>query len=191
MGMNPASLGLSFDLTWSGTIQQSQRWVLVSMQQYGPALVTMLWRILGNEEDVCDAYQDTFLRLVHLPEKKRPSNIRGYLFQSASNVAISMLRRKKLQKTHQRDVFENHRPNQRDPVRELDSKSMQQVLREAIADLPDYLADVVMLRDLAEMPYSKVAQILNISASAARVYRHKAIKLLASRMSKLDSQETS
>jgi DNA-directed RNA polymerase specialized sigma24 family protein len=25
----------------------------------------MLWRILGNEQDVCDAYQDTFLKLAH------------------------------------------------------------------------------------------------------------------------------
>jgi DNA-directed RNA polymerase specialized sigma24 family protein len=25
----------------------------------------MLWRILGNEQDVCDAYQDTFLQLAH------------------------------------------------------------------------------------------------------------------------------
>jgi hypothetical protein len=40
----------------------SQKWVLSAMQSLGPELITMLWRILGNEQDVCDCYQDTLDR---------------------------------------------------------------------------------------------------------------------------------
>ena len=76
MAITPTSLGLTFDLTRAESVQKSQRWVLVAMQQFGPALVTTLWRILGSEEDVCDAYQDTFLRLVHLPDDSKPTNTR-------------------------------------------------------------------------------------------------------------------
>ena len=189
MAITPTSLGLTFDLTRAESVQKSQRWVLVSMQEYGPALVTMLWRILGNGEDVCDAYQDTFLRLAHLPDKKKPANVRSYLFRTASNVAISMLRRKQLQRKHQQVLSKEYDAHQNDPVKDLDSMKLQQGLREAISKLPDYLGDVVVLRDLAQMPYAQVAAILGIRVAAARVYRHKAIKLLAAWMSKSESRD--
>ena len=159
------------------------------MQEYGPALVTMLWRILGNEEDVCDAYQDTFLRLAHLPNNKKPANIRSYLFRTASNVAISMLRHRQLQRKHREALLKEHEASRYEPVTDLDSMKLQQGLRAAISKLPDYLGDVIVLRDLAQMPYAQVAAILGIPTAAARVYRHKAIKLLASWMSKPESRD--
>ena len=189
MAITSTSLGLTFDLTRAESVQKSQRWVLVSMQEYGPALVTMLWRILGNGEDVCDAYQDTFLRLAHLPDKKKPANVRGYLFRTASNIAISMLRQKQLQRKHQQVLSREYQASQNDRTNDLDSMKLQQGLRAAISRLPDYLGDVVVLRDLAQMPYAQVAAILGIRVAAARVYRHKAIKLLAFWMSRSESRD--
>ena len=92
----------SYSLTWDFGIAESltgsQRWVLSAMQKHGPELVTMLWRILGNEQDVCDAYQDTFLRLAHYEGGQKPEHIKAYIFCSASNVALSMLRRKSVER---------------------------------------------------------------------------------------------
>ena len=62
---------------------------------------------------------------------------------------------------------------------DLDAKYLQTKLRSAIAQLPDYLKDVVVLRDLAEMPYAQIGKILGIPAATARVYRFKAVNLLA------------
>ena len=189
MAITPTSLGLTFDLAQAESVHKSQQWILVSMQECGPALVTMLWRILGNGDDVCDAYQDTFLHLAHLPNNKKPDNVRSYLFRTASNVAISILRHKQLQRKHQQVLSKEYESNQHEPVPDLDSMKLQQRLRVAISKLPDYLGDVIALRDLAQMPYTQVAAILGIRASAARVYRHKAIKLLASWMSKPESRD--
>ena len=61
---------------------------------------------------------------------------------------------------------------------------LQKELRSAIARLPEYLREVIALRDLAEMPYSQVAKILGITASSARAYRSKAVTLLAAWMAK-------
>jgi DNA-directed RNA polymerase specialized sigma24 family protein len=38
---------------------------------------------------------------------------------------------------------------------------------------------VVMLRDFGELSYSEVARVLGVSAGTARVYRCKAVQLLA------------
>lgn len=173
---------------WQGSLAQSvaasQRWVLTAMQQHGPYLVTMLWRVLGSEHDVCDAYQETFLHLANRFEgRRRPDNVRSYLYQTAMNTAISMLRRRRLQQDYQQALRQASAVDE--PVdygRQFDTRALQEELRKAITRLPDYLANVVVLRDLAELPYAEVARALGITAAAARVYRHKAIQVLASMM---------
>lgn len=182
MAIYPASLEKVFDLT-QVEAARNQRWILTAMHQHGVPLVAMLWRILGNEQDVCDAYQETFLRLAHLENHAKPDNVRAYLFKTASNTAVTILRREQLKKQYQHRLREKYTPRCDDPGGYLDAMDLQQRLRDAIAKLPDYLGDVVILRDLAEMPYKQVANILGITTSAARVYRHKALKLLAVWMS--------
>jgi len=159
----------------------SQKWVLSAMQTLGPELITMLWRILGNEQDVCDCYQDTFLHLAHIETGIKPSNIRAYVFRSASNTAISILRRRLIEQKNLCQIAENQQ--KQTPIgSELDSGHLQQQLRLNIARLPENLRDVVALHDLAEFPYSQVAKILKITQGTARVYRHKAVQLLAAWM---------
>ncbi|MBN2182317.1 MAG: sigma-70 family RNA polymerase sigma factor [Sedimentisphaerales bacterium] len=172
------SCGTLWDFIGSETIAEDQRWVLSAMQKHGPELVTMLWRILANEQDVCDAYQDTFLQLAHYEGGRKPENIKAYIFRVANNVAISMLRRKIAERKRisnsiaARDVVNS-------PLKELDTKYLQESLRSYMAQLPEYLRNVITLRDLAELSYMEIGKILGISAGTARVYRCKAIQLLA------------
>ncbi len=179
---------------WEGiqveAVSASQRWILCAMQQHGPYLVTLLWRVLGNEADVCDAYQDTFLHLAfHFSGTRQPRHTRNYLYRTALNTAISMLRRRRLDQTLQHALQnESALPPQVDSGADLDSRTLQTRLRKAISRLPDHLANVILLRDLAELPYSEVAQILGIRPGAARVYRHKAIQALAVMMAQKEQQ---
>ena len=191
-----ASCGLIWDFALSKSVDESQRWVLSTMQRYGQELVTMLWRILGNEQDVCDAYQDTFLQLAHYEGRAKPEHVKAYVFRTASNVAISMLRRKAVERRFSRAIADTKlvgnkfaRKGQNvnpvnSPANELDSKYLQETLRHYIAQLPGHLKSVVMLRDLAELSYAQVGKMLGISEATARVYRCKAIQLLAVWMDK-------
>ena len=183
-----ANYGLIWDFSVSEAVDESQRWVLSAMQRHGQELVTMLWRILGNEEDVCDAYQNTFLQLAHYQGGQKPEHINAYIFRTASNVAMSMLRRRvDERKRLSADIINTK--NASSPVNELDSKYLQETLRCCIAQLPEHLKNVITLRDLAELSYGQIGSILGISAATARVYRCKAIQLLAVWMSK-EKQET-
>jgi len=187
------SYGQIWDFAVPKAVDESQRWVLSAMQSHGQELVTMLWRILGNEQDVCDAYQNTFLRLAHYEGRGKPEHIKAYIFRSASNMAISMLRRRAAERkrlslrkeslgqcrragTTGRDV--------KSPANELDCKYLQETLRRCIAQLPEHLRNVITLRDLAELSYAQIGRILGISSATARVYRCKAIQLLAVWMNK-------
>jgi RNA polymerase sigma factor (sigma-70 family) len=172
-----------WDFAVPESIAESQLWILSTMQKYGQELVTMLWRILGNEQDVCDAYQDTFLQLAHHEGGQKPKHIKAYVFRVANNVAVSMLRRRIAERNKlPMSVIMGKAISS--PVKELDSKYLQETLRECIAQLPEHLRNVITLRDLAEMSYSQIGRILGISAATARVYRCKAVQLLAAWMSK-------
>jgi RNA polymerase sigma factor (sigma-70 family) len=177
------SYGLLWDFAFSEAVNENQRWVLSIMQRHGRELVTMLWRILGNEQDVCDAYQDTFLQLAHYEGGQKPEHVKAYIFRTANNVAISMLRRRIAERKRMSTaiITGKHIPS---PAKELDSKYLQESLRCYIAQLPEHLRNVITLRDLAELSYAQIGRILGISAATARVYRCKALQILTMWMGK-------
>ncbi|MHC4426649.1 MAG: RNA polymerase sigma factor [Planctomycetota bacterium] len=177
------SCGSLWDFAATGTVAESQRWILSAMQKHGQELVTMLWRMLGNEQDVCDAYQDTFLQLAHHEGGRKPEYVKAYVFRVANNVAISMLRRRIAERNRLSGPVTTGKAVS-SPAKELDSKHLQETLRKLIAQLPEHLRNVITLRDLAELSYAQVGRILGISAGTARVYRCKAIQLLAVWMSR-------
>lgn len=182
---------VSYDLLWDSTVGEavdsSQRWVLTALQRYGPELVTMLWRILGNEQDVCDVYQTTFLRLAHLDGGRKPRHLKAYLFRAANNTAITMLRRRAVENRALLGM-ENRSGRSEAVASDFDTEHLAASLRRYITELPEHLRSVVTLRDLGELPYTEVARIMGISTGTARVYRCKAVQLLAAWMNKGDER---
>jgi RNA polymerase sigma factor (sigma-70 family) len=176
---------VSYDLLWdaaaSRAVQESQRWILTAMAKHGHELVTMLWRILGNEQDVCDAYQTTFLHLAHLEDGCKPRWIKAYLFRTASNIAITMLRQRIVERKTLSTVMQAAE-GQEAAEADFDSRHLAENLRGHIAQLPEHLRQVIMLRDFGELSYGEVGRTLGISAGTARVYRCKAVQLLAAWM---------
>jgi len=184
------SKAVSYEVLWHSAAYQavdaSQRWIVVAMQQYGHELVTMLWRILGNEQDVCDAYQTIFLRLAYLEDSRRPQWVKAYLFRTASNVAITVLRERQVEKKTLSAMSRMDEPQVVE--RDFDARHLAESLRRHVAQLPEHLRNVITLRDFGGLSYSEVARILGISSGTARVYRCKAVQLLALWMNKEECQ---
>ncbi len=179
MKINSIASSWEFALT-EDSVRSDQLWILKAMKFHGSGLVNMLWRILGNEDDVCDAYQQVFLNLAHNNTIKKPKNIKAYLYRTASNTAVSMLRRRKIKTSAIEKIASRaSRHHCVDYAGDLDAKALRKKLRNALTNLPDYLRQVVILRELAEMDYNTISSILGISASTARVYRLKAVKMLS------------
>jgi RNA polymerase sigma factor (sigma-70 family) len=177
--------GLSWDIAIPEVLSGTQRWVLSAMQKHGPELVTMLWRILGNEQDVCDAYQDTFLKLAHYEAGQKPQYVRAYVFRTAANTALSMLRHKIVERNR---VQMLQMQSTTHTTGDLNSAWLRDKLRSCLARLPQNLREVVTFHDLAELPYGQVGKILDITPATARVYRCKAIRLLALLMNKNEDE---
>ena len=179
MRSEAATWGLSWDLTAAQGVAADQQWVLAAMQKHGPVLIQMLWRILGREQDVCDAYQDTFVRLAQCGQGPRLRNIRAFVLRAAANTAISILRRRRYQRQAAEQLARDPVPAEPEAGRDMDQQAIREQLRAAVAQLPGKLREVVLLKDLAELPYDQVARTLGLSVATARVYRCRAVQLLA------------
>ncbi|MFQ5461757.1 MAG: RNA polymerase sigma factor [Phycisphaerae bacterium] len=156
------------------------RWILRVMETEGPHILALLRRLLSNEADVLDAYQDCFCKLATFPGRHGISSVRAYIYRTASNIGIEIIRTRARRSGHLRKIAAQQgnlvdEPGPSDPDdAELD------ILREAIADLPAHLRNVIHLRDFCGFSYKELAAILNIDPATARVYRRHAIVKLSS-----------
>lgn len=187
MAANVNSFGLVWDFPIEQSLSESGKWVLSAMQSHGQELVMMLWRILGNEQDVCDAYQDTFLKLAHYEGGQKPDHIKSYIFRSAANTAVSMLRHKIVERKNLSRVYEVRNDNY--DAADFNAGQLKESLRNCVAMLPEHFRNVITLHDLAEMSYSQTGKILGITEATARVYRSKAIQMLAVWMNRKEKND--
>lgn len=164
-------------------VRVRQAWVLTVMRKDGPAIVRMLWRLLGREDDVLDAYQDCFCKLIAYADREKIEPARSFIFRVAMNAARDIGRKRQVRAEHLPTVMaEWSRRNLEKSGSDAGAGLLVAELRVAIETLPERLREVIVLRDLAELPYRDVARLLRITSGTARVYRREAIVALAEKM---------
>ena len=156
------------------------------MDREGPGIVRMLWRMLGRDADVMDAYQDCFCKLITRPLGKRLRNERAYAFRTAANIAIEVLRSRKRRQEHWPRIVADRATDDitSDPAENEPAQERFAGLRETIAALPAHLRNVIVLRDLNRLSYEDVGKTLGIDPATARVYRRHAVVRLSEMLSK-------
>ncbi len=160
-------------------------WIAKVIDRDGPGILRMLWRILGSEQDVIDAYQDCFCNLMSRGDARPPNNARAYAYRTAMNIATELIRGRSRRAAHRPAI-------QRAAVQQTDTTASSGAsgdmpyqisrLREAVASLPPHLQHVVVLRDLSSFSYKQVGRTLGINPATARVYRRHAVVKLAELM---------
>ncbi len=163
-------------------------WLVRLMEQEGPGILRMLWRFLESEADVMDAYQDCFCKLALRKGHADLRSVRAYLYRTASNVAIEIIRARTRRAAHLPLIAENARRVREsapasEPVAAVETAlADSHRLREAIAELPVHLRQVIVLRDLSGLSYREIGRMLAIDPATARVYRRHAVVKLSERL---------
>lgn len=180
MGYIPLTLCESPDSLDRERTNSEHAWIVRLIRQEGPGLLRMLWRLLGCESDVMDAYQDCLCKLAGCKNRDRVRNAKAYAYRTASNIAIEMIRSRARRHAHWPAIV-IERGNAAPVEARPDARDGKQFtrLREAIAELPAHLRNVITLRDLGRMPYAEVGKTLGIDPATARVYRRHAVVRLA------------
>ncbi len=174
----PAGLRLLVgDLPVAG-VDDDQKWILRVLRDQGPALIRLLWRMLGSEQDALDAFQAAVCGLLARGREAMGPNVGGYFYRAAANQGIQLLRqRRRHHDKHQAiaEVQSRRQAEQDGPLPAADQVELLEQMRAAIAGLPVHLRDVILLREMAELPYAQVGAILGITPGTARLYRRLAV----------------
>jgi len=129
-------------------------------------------RLLGSRDDAADATQDAFLKVLQrLPKLEgRDLNFSAYLFTAARNASYDMIgKRKRAEPTDEvpepsgdREPGDLHV----DPERAAMLTSLQDDVREANGRLPERQREVLALRELEELSYDEIAEIMDMNRNS-------------------------
>lgn len=158
-----------------------QQWILALIQGQGRLVVSLLWRMLGSEQDALDAYQSTICKLIIQGQDAIGTNRAGYFYRAAMNAGIEMLRTRQRRQRHWPtvlDVCSRQTESRLSGHGDGDQDDLER-LRAAISKLPPHLRDVIVLRELGGLPYRQVSSILGIGMATSRLYRRQAVLRLA------------
>jgi RNA polymerase sigma-70 factor, ECF subfamily len=161
------------------------------MVPYMDMLYNYAFYLSGNKEQADDLLQDTYLKAYRFYGKfERGTNAKAWLYRIMKNTYINEYRR-----THrQPEIVEYDEQISAyqmlpgtsggvDDVRDaIENRSFDDTMATAIADLPEKFKSVIVLRDIEDLPYEEIADLLEVPIGTVRSRLHRARSLLFERL---------
>jgi RNA polymerase sigma-70 factor (ECF subfamily) len=142
---------------------------------------TLALRLTGNEEDARDVVQDAYLRAFRgLKGFRGDAQFSTWMYRITANCANTHLGKRN---KHRHEELSDDAPiaddhPSSDPQLQADAGALRERLGVSLAALPPKLRQVVVLRDIYDLPHETIAAELGISETAAKVRLHRARKKL-------------
>jgi RNA polymerase sigma-70 factor (ECF subfamily) len=188
--LTPASIGRASDEDLMRRTQQGDRRAYsILYERYSGAVLSYLYRMLGNVEDVESIGQEVFLRAFRFAATYRyPQKFSTWLFTITRNLAINNARRKK--RSPVRSFTELKIENAEasgDPRQVASSASADPEKREeiermlrALDDLPTDQREVIVLGVFHDLSYAQMEEITGTKAVTLRSRMFHGLRKLAS-----------
>jgi len=149
------------------------------IDRYEQPIFNMVYRLLGNQTDACDVVQEVFLKVFRSVHSFREqSSLRTWIYRIAVNEANN--HRRWFARHCRREVpLEKNRPDDdysielaQDPGRSpyeqaLDSET-RAIVERALTRINPLFRTAVVLRDIQNMSYEEIADILQISLGTVK-----------------------
>jgi RNA polymerase sigma-70 factor (ECF subfamily) len=149
------------------------------IDRYEQPIFNMVYRLLGNQTDACDVVQEVFLKVFRSVHSFREqSSLRTWIYRIAVNEAHN--HRRWFARHCRREVpIEKDRPDcdysielAQDPGRSpydqaLDSET-RAIVEKALTKINPLFRTAVVLRDIQNMSYEEIADILQISLGTVK-----------------------
>jgi RNA polymerase sigma-70 factor (ECF subfamily) len=150
-------------------------WQII-IKKHGLIVWQTAYRLLGNQADSADCFQETFLGAVEISRRQSIRNMRALLVRLATMRAIDQLRQRFRQSQHnaKQAGFMQVSSSDSDPVQRSQAQELVEKLLEAVSQLPSQEAKAFCLRYLSDMSYRQIADELNVNTNAAGVLLHRA-----------------
>lgn len=159
------------------------------IEHFRPKIFQYSWLMCRDREDAEEVTQDALLKVFeNLNQLREPERVRPWVFRIAKNACL--MKRRKSVYAPSREISldelmpaadgsgEERRLQIADwsnlPDSEMLRSEMNDVLQEAIGELPENYRPVLLLRDAEELSTQETAQILDVSEDVVKQRLHRA-----------------
>jgi RNA polymerase sigma-70 factor (ECF subfamily) len=153
----------------------------VLVRRHQKTIFNLVYRLLGNYDEAAEVAQEVFLsafKSIH--QFRGEANFSTWLYRIGLNHAST--RRKNLHSSQRRhiplDGTEVIADGTADPARNVEHKEIQQRVQQALNNLDPEDARIILLRDLQDVPYEEVAEMLDIPVGTVKSRLHRARQAL-------------
>ncbi len=147
-----------------------------AIEQYGALVMGVIWRVVRQEEDAYDLYQDVFLKY-HQAQRRgeRIEQPKAWLCRTGLNAALDKVRGRK-----KHIPFEGEAEEQigLDTWDQIERGLLLERVRQLAQSLPRRQQQVLVLRCFEGYSFDEIGQLLECSAGAARAAMFQGLKKL-------------
>lgn len=160
------------------------------VQKYQRPLFTFLLRLVGNQQSAEDLFQDTFVRVLRaLPGYKEDGRFSGWLFGIANNLAVDLLRHRRVHRGHFQDdvdalaaAIDYHSVTDA----EVEKAELAHLVENALQQLSEKQRQVFLLRQHGEMSFKEIAEKLGEPLNTVLSHMHYAVTKLRQQLRYVD-----
>jgi RNA polymerase sigma-70 factor (ECF subfamily) len=149
----------------------------ILLQRHQKATFNLVYRLLGDYDEAAEVTQEVFLSAYKsIRQFRGDANFSTWLYRIALNHAST--RRKSLNIAQQRhlplDGIEIIGDGAADPAKGFEQKEIQERVQQALNGLDHDDAIIIVLRDFQDVPYDKVARMLDLPVGTVKSRLHRA-----------------
>jgi len=168
------------------------------VKRYKDQLLNFVFRFLGNQEQSEDVLQETFLRVYRNRHAyRRVAKFSTWIYTIAGNLARTELRKKKRRRLFSiSDMGIDNKDyevsdEKFNPEAHVDTLLHTDVIQSEIDRLSPKFREVIILRDIQELPYDDISKILRVPIGTVKSRVNRArLRLQISLRKKLDLKQT-
>ena len=143
-------------------------------QENHHSLVRFLSRRLSDSEEARDIAQDAIYKMMQVKNAEHLEHARAYLFQTAANLALNRIRKRKRHDQYLQEVGVSE-PNEHDgtlasPERAAAARQQLDLVEAALKQLPEKCRRVFLLHRSRHRTYQQIATEMGVSVSTIEKY---------------------
>lgn len=152
-------------------------------------LYRLALRLLGKVEEAEDSVQDTLLKLwTKKDELENFQSVEAFAMTVTRNLCLDKIKSKAFQVERLPDKPISI-PVQNDPSEVMEYADMAGLIRRIVDELPEQQRSILHMRDIEEMEYEQIAEVLQMNVNAIRVNLSRARKKVRDTVLKIQGYE--
>ncbi len=152
----------------------------VLVERWERPVFAFLARMLESPEEAEDLCQDTFMRVMGAADRYKPEGrFRSWLFRIAGNQARTRLRRRKVLRWLPLTSDHDNTPAAgSDAFDKMAGQETRELVRGAMARLPERQRQALILKQYHEMDYREIAAAMDTTVASVQMLLHRAMTAL-------------